>query len=114
MRFNRIPSLVLATAFVATHAHAQSGMIQFSGAIVDPACSVSAGDLPSSTALLSRSTPHLIVNCARPASFNATLADLQGIHAQRLPSHGHGYGVTTVRLPDTKGSQNMVVIVNYM
>jgi type 1 fimbria pilin len=114
MRFTRILGPVLATALVATHVYAQSGTIQFSGAIVDPTCSLTPGDVPTGSVLRSSSTAPLIVNCARPASFNAALVDLQGIHARRLPSHGYGYGVTTIRLPDTKGSQNMVVMFSYM
>jgi type 1 fimbria pilin len=114
MHFTSTLSLVLATALVAAHAHAQSGTILFSGAIVDPGCSLTTGDVPTSTVLRSSSATHLMINCARPASFNAALVDLQGIHVQRLPSHGYGYGVTTILLPDTTGSQNMMVIVSYM
>jgi type 1 fimbria pilin len=114
MRFTRISGLVLAAALVATHVQAQSGTIQFFGAIVEPACSLTLGHVSTSAVLRSSTTTPLIVNCARPASFNAALVDLQGIHARRLPAHGYGYGVTTIRLPDTKGSQNMVVMVTYM
>jgi type 1 fimbria pilin len=114
MHFTSAFGLVLATALVAAHAHAQSGTIQFSGAVVDPGCSLTTGDVPNGTVPSSSSTTHLIINCARPASFNAALVDLKGIHVRRLPSHEYGYGVTTIRLPDTNGSQNMMVIVSYM
>ena len=114
MHFTSTFGLALVTALVATHAHAQSGTIQFSGAIVDPGCSLTTGDVPTGAVPRSSSTTHLIINCARPASFNAALVDLQGIPIQRLPSHGYGYGVTTVRLPDTNGSKTMMVIVSYM
>ncbi|WP_144153963.1 type 1 fimbrial protein [Paraburkholderia sp. BCC1885] len=114
MRFANIFGVALATALVATHAHAQSGIIQFSGAIVDPACSVAAGDMSTGAALPSSGAGHLVVNCARPAGFTAAIVDLQNGHAQQLASHGHSYGISTLPVPDKKGSQNMVVVVSYL